>query len=203
LELVTNSDKPLVFKSQNNSLYQEFGGFKADNDVSSRNYGYWKPFRKFYPFAMLYYQTNFRREINSRWFGAMGYTWQMVQKPKTTLKLSGSLVYETSNFRNDQFNESAYNGSSEISLARATVYLAGWHRLADNKLRLYYSGYWQPGLESNPNNRFQFDLGIDFPIWKGLSATSQYTFSYEQVVTEDVLQEDRILTFGLSYQIKK
>ena len=203
LEIVTNSQKPFVFKSQNNSLYQEFSGFKADNDVNSRNYLYYKPFRKFYPFSMLYVQTNYRREIDSRWFGGLGYTWQVVQKPKTILKISGSLVYESTRFRSDQFNETEYNGSTEISLPRATLFLAGWHRLADSKLRLFYSGYWQPGLDGTPNNRFQLDLGIDVPLWKGLNATVQYSFSREQVVTTTVLQKDRILTFGLSYQLKK
>ena len=203
LEIVTNSQKALVFKSQNNSLYQEFSGFKADNDVNSRNYLYYKPFRKFYPFSMLYIQTNYRREIDSRWFGGLGYTWQVVQKPKTTLKISGSLVYESTQFRSDQFNETDYNGSDQISLSRATLYLAGWHKLAESKLSLFYSGYWQPGLDGTPNNRFQLDLGMDFPLWKGLNVTAQYSFSREQVVTTTVLQEDRILTFGLSYQLKK
>lgn len=203
LEVVNNTEKAIVFKSQNNSLYQEFSGFKADNDINSRNYFYYRPFRKFYPFSMLYFQTNYRREVDFRGFGGLGYTWQIMQKPKTNLKLSGSLIYETTHFRSDQFNETAYNGSDKISLARATVYFAAWHKLADSKLRLFYSGYWQPGLENTPNNRFQLDVGMDIPLWKGLNATALYTFSYEQVVTTTVLREDRILTFGLSYQLKK
>ncbi len=203
LEMVTNTEKAFVFKSQNNSLYQEFSGFKADNDINSRNYGYYRPFRKFYPFSMLYFQTNYRREIDCRWFGGLGYTWQVLQKPRSTIKLSGSLVYESTRFRSDQFNESTYNGTDQISLARATLYLAGWHKIADSKLRLYYSAYWQPGLDSTPNHRFQLDLGLDIPLWKGLNAALQYSFFKEQVVTSSVLQEDRILTFGLSYQLKK
>ncbi|GAB2502322.1 hypothetical protein GCM10027164_38190 [Algoriphagus taiwanensis] len=203
LEIVSNSQKSLVFKSQNNSLYQEFSGFRADNDINSRNYLYWKPFKKFYPFSMIYLQTNFRREVAFRGFGGLGYTWQVVQKAKTNLKLSASLVYESTRFRNDQFNESSYNGDNQISLARATLYLYAWHRLADSKLRFFYSGYWQPGLENIPNNRFQLDVGMNIPLWKGLNAMIQYSFSHEQVVTSSVLPDDRILTFGLSYQLTK
>ena len=203
LELVSNSKRNLVFKSQNNSLYQNFNGFKADNDLNSRNYLYLKPYRKFYPFSMINVQTNYRREIDFRGFGGVGYTWQVMQNQKTNIKLSGSLVYESTRFRSNQFNETAYNGSKEISLPRATVYLAGWHKLADSRIRLFYSGYWQPGLESIPNNRFQLDVGMDIPLWKGINATMQYSFSREQVVTSTVLEEDRILTFGLSYQLKK
>ncbi len=58
LELVTNSNKRLVVKSQNNSLYQAFSGFKADNDINSRNYFYYNPQQRVYAFAMLYVQIN-------------------------------------------------------------------------------------------------------------------------------------------------
>ncbi|WP_111669769.1 DUF481 domain-containing protein [Algoriphagus litoralis] len=203
LEIVSNSQNAFVFKSQANSLYQEFGGSKADNDLNSRNYLYYRPFRKFYPFSMLYVQTNFRREIDFRWFTGLGYTWQLIQKPRTTLKLSGSMVYETTRFQQNQYSEAKYNGSNTISLPRATLYLTGWHKLLDSKLRLFYSGYWQLGLDITPNNRFQMDLGLDLPIWKGLNASVQYSYSREQVVAISVLQEDRILTFGLSYQLKQ
>lgn len=46
LDMVVNNNKSLVFKSQNNSLYQQFGSFKADNDLNSRNYLYFKPQKK-------------------------------------------------------------------------------------------------------------------------------------------------------------
>ncbi len=202
-DLVSNSNKDLVFKSQNNSLYQEFSGFKADNDINSRNYLYFKSFRKYYPFAMFYLQTNYRRKIKSRVFGGAGYTWQVIQKPKTNLKLSGSVVYENSVFRSDQFKESFYNGSNSIPIWRGTVYLAGWHRLYDQKFRLFFTAYWQPGIEEVPNNRASLDIGFDLPVWKGLSAAAHYTYTYEQVVVSNVLQVDSILTFGLSYQLKK
>ena len=203
LELVSNSKSPWVFKSQNNSLYQKFSGYKADNDINSRNYLYFRPFRKYYPFAMVYLQTNYRREIKSRAFGGAGYTWQLVQQAKTNMKLSGSMVFENTSFRNTQFNESFYNGKSTIAIWRMTVYLAGWHRLLNQKLKLFYAAYWQPGMAHLPNNRVSVDLGFDLPVWKGLSANAQYNYTYEQVVTSSVLQRDRMFTFGMSYQLKK
>jgi len=202
LEFVTSSHNALVFKTLNNSLYQEFSGFKADNDINSRNYLYLNPYRKIYPFAMVYFQTNYRRAIDFRSFGGVGATWQIVQQPITTLKLSASLIYELTRFRGNQFNEVAYNGNETIELARATIYLAGWHKLVENRLRVYYSGYWQPGLNGTSNNRFQLDAGLDFPLWKGLNATLQYAYSFEQIVTASVKQNDQVLTYGLSYSIK-
>lgn len=203
LELVSNSKRSVVFKSQNNSLYQQFSGFKADNDMYSRNYLYYHPFRKVYPFAMVYLQTNYRRQIDFRWFGGVGTTWQFVQKPATNLKVSASVIYEETDFRNQQFNEEFYNGNKTIRLWRATAYLAGWHRLLNNGLRLFYTAYWQPGLDEVTNNRVQLDVGVDFPVWRGLSFLLQYNFYYEQIVAASGKQHDRILTFGASYQFKK
>lgn len=203
LELVTNSNRAIVFKSQSNSLYQSFSGYKADNDINSRNYFYHQPFRRVYPFAMIYLQTNYRRQVDFRWFGGAGATWQFVQKPKTNMKISASMVYEETDFGDIQFNEGFYNGDNTISLWRATAYLAGWHRVLDNRLKLFYNAYWQPGLDEVTNSRAQIDVGLDFPVWKGLSFLVQYNFTYEQVVTTSVKQHDRIFTFGISYQFKK
>ena len=52
-----------VIKTQNNSLYQAFYPVQADNDIFSRNYIYYKPQHKFYPFAIAYISTNYRRKI--------------------------------------------------------------------------------------------------------------------------------------------
>lgn len=203
LEIVSNSKNPVVFKTQNNNLYQEFSGYKADNDINSRNYLYYQPFKKVYPFAMIFLQTNYRRQIDFRWFGGAGATWQFVQKKHTNMKLSASLVYEATNFRNSVFNENFYNGNNTISLWRATTYLAGWHRLFAGKMKLYYSAYLQPGLDDVSNHRAQAEAGLDFPVWEGLNFLAQYGFYYEQIVIKTVKQEDRILTFGISYQLKK
>ncbi len=203
LEMVTNGKKSLVFKTQNNSLYQEFSGFKADNDLNNRNFLYFKPQNRFYPFALLYVQTNFRRKIDYRWFGGGGATWQFVRKSHSNLKLSGGFLYENTRFLGNQFNETFYNGSQNIALWRATIYLAGWHRIFGHKLKFFYNAYWQPAFEQVANNRMQADVGLELPMWKGLNFQMEYLLSYEQVVAQKVKELDRILTFGLSYQIKK
>jgi hypothetical protein len=203
LEMVTNGKKNFVFKSQNNSLYQEFSGFKADNDLNSRNFLYYKPQKSFYPFALLYVQTNFRRKIDYRWFGGAGITWQFVRKIHSNLKLSGGMLYENTRFTVNQFNEVFYNGSENIALWRATMYLAGWHRILNGKVKLFYNAYWQPGFEQVPNNRMQVDVGLELPVWKGLSFQTEYLLTYEQVTAQKVKEIDRLFTFGLSYQIRK
>jgi hypothetical protein len=203
VEILSNGTKTWVFKSQNNNLYQEFGNRKADNDLNSQNYLYYKPRKTFYPFAMTYLQTNFRRKINYRWFGGIGATWQFVNKTAGKMKLSAAVIKEVTDYRVNNFNESYYNGSDRINLYRATIYLAGWHKFFENLLKFYYTAYWQPGFDAVSNNRYQLDMGIDLPARNGLNVTVQYNLSYEAIVADKIFQTDRILSFGFNYLFQR
>lgn len=74
-----------VVKSQNSSLYQAFYSVEANNDIFSRNYIYYKPQRKIYPFAIAYISSNFRRKIDNRSFFGTGITWQVFNKKNMCL----------------------------------------------------------------------------------------------------------------------
>lgn len=195
--------KAWVLKSQNSSLYQTFGKIKADADVFSRNYLYYKPTGKIYPFAIAYVSTNYRRKVDSRYFIGAGATWQMIQAKQHTLKLSAAAVYESTKFAADRYNETKYNGQAKIALWRGSFYFAGWHHLFANRLRLYYDAFWQPGFNNNNNYRLQADAGVDVPLWKGLSFTAAYTFTHENIVVEKIKKIDKLLTFGLSYTFRQ
>lgn len=203
LELVLGLPAGLVFKSQNNTLYQEFGGWKADDDINSRNYLYHRPDRRLYPFAMAYLQSNFRLKIRQRFFAGAGMTLQVLRRPGHSLKTSASLVHESTAYTADQFNRAYYSGSGSIALWRPTLYVAGSHALGGGALRLSYSGYWQPGLDEVSNQRLQAEAGLAGNVWKGLSLTVQYLFFFEEVVPLAVLREDALLTFGLSYAFSR
>lgn len=203
LEIVGRLSESLVFKSQNNTLYQEFSGWKADDDINSRNFLYFNPQQRVYPFAMAYLQTNYRLNINLRYFAGVGGTWQVVRNENHILKFSGSVVYEETDYTVNNFNDSFYNGNTEIKIWRPTVYLIGTSRFSNNKIRLHYTAYWQPGIEQVSNQRFQAETGFEFNVWKGLSFTTQYLFIYEEVVPMNVKQKDALLTVGINYQFKK
>ncbi|MFN3301083.1 MAG: DUF481 domain-containing protein [Sediminibacterium sp.] len=203
LELMVKISPSFTFKSQNNSLYQEFSGFKADNDINSRNYLYYKPQNRLYPFAMAFVQTNFRLKIDSRFFTGAGLTYQIIRENNHSLKLSGSVVYEETRFSKILFNESYYNDKNLIAIWRPTLYIAGIHKFSEGKVKFNYSAYWQYGIDQVQNQRLQAEIGLDFKLWKGLSITGQYLFLFEQVVPEKILQKDGILTFGLVYQFAK
>lgn len=203
LELVSNGKKSLVFKSQASSLYQEFGNRKADNDLYSRNFLYYKPRARFYAFSMAFIQTNFRHKIDYRCFAGVGGTCQLIKKANHSLKLSAAIIGEDTKYASNLFNETYYNGSENISLWRATVYIAGVHRIFENKLKLFYNGNWQPAFDKVANNRVQLDFGAEMIVWKRLNFQIEYIFNYEQVVVNQVKKTDRILVFGINYQLKK
>jgi hypothetical protein len=190
----------LVFKSQNNSLYQNIYAVKADNDLFSRNYLYFSPHRKIYPYLIGYISSNYRRKIDFRYFAGAGLTVQLLRNQKQLLKLSGNLVYEKTVFADTVFNDAHYNGLSRQSLFRATAYMNGWVLLFQKKLRLAYDVYWQPALSRISNNRLSAEITADIPLYHGLSFTLLHRWTNETVVVRRVQSNDQLLTWGLSYQ---
>lgn len=202
LEFTYSPTKSWVLKSQNSSLYQAFFGVKADNDIFSRNYIYYNPQRKVYPFAIAYISANFRRKIDIRYFTGAGLTWQAINTKNNVLKFSASAVYEATKFKVSSYNYPEYDGDSNITCWRGTLYLGGWNYLLKEHVRLYYDAYWQPAFNNRNNYRTQFDIGADIPIWKGLSFNMLFAYTHENVVAEKIKQDDKIVTFGLAYNIK-
>lgn len=202
LDFTFSPQKNWVIKSQNSSLYQAFYSVEADNDIFNRNYIYYKPQHKVYPFAIAYISTNYRRKIDNRYFAGAGLTYQVINTKINVLKLSASTVYETTHFKSNSYNYNEYNGDDKINLWRGTLYIGGWNYFLEKHIRLYYDAYWQPAFNHSNNYRTQVDVGVDFPIWKGLSFNALYAFTHENVVIEKVKQEDKILTFGIAYNLK-
>lgn len=202
LEFSYSPVRDVVFKSQNSSLYQSFSSVKADNDIFSRNYIYWKPQKRVYPFGIFYLSANYRRKIDTRLFAGAGLTLQLLNKTLFVLKVSASTVYEETRFSRSSYNYSVYNGKAKISLWRGTLYTGGWNYLFHKHLRFYYDAYWQPAFNNSNNFRTQLDAGLDFLVWKGLSFNALYTYAHENVVASGVKQDDTILTFGLAYFLK-
>jgi len=203
LDFTFSPQKNWVIKSQNSSLYQAFYSTEADNDIFSRNYIYYKPQNKVYPFAIAYISTNYRRKINFRYFAGAGTTYQLINTKNIVLKLSASAVYEATKFADSVYNYAEYNGNENINLWRGTLYIGGWSYLLQNHLRLYYDAYWQPAFNNSNNYRTQVDIGADFPVWKGLSFNVLFAYTHENVVIANIQQDDKILSFGLAYNLRQ
>lgn len=189
-----------VFKSQNSALYQSFSGVKADNDLFSRNYLYYQPAKRVYPFGIAYISSGYRRKINSRYFAGLGATLQLVRRQWLTLKYSASVVYEQTLFRERVYNFSHYNGQQRLKTWRATLYTAGNGRIGSGKLRYYFDAFWQSAFADAKNYRVQADAGIELPVYRGLSFTASCSYFHEHLVVSSVRRDDTILGFGISYQ---
>lgn len=203
LDLTVTPIEYFVFKTQNTYLYQAFFNKKADEDLSSRNFIYWKPQKTVYPFVMFFASKSFRRNIDFRYFAGFGATWQIIKHQGHTLKVALSGIYEQTNFSKTLFNKNEYDGSEKITTPRATVWLFGKHQIVKDKISFHYECFLQPSVEKNNNLRWQTEAGLDIFLTKKFSFTTNYLYTYESVVTLGQKDFDSILTFGLSYQIRK
>ena len=113
--------KKYVFKSNNSYVYQEFGKQKADEDILSLNFLYFNPEKKIYPLILGLVSTNFRRQIDLRYLLGAGVTFQILNSKTHWLKFSISSEYEHTNFNNNNFNQSEYDGKHTIYTYRGTI----------------------------------------------------------------------------------
>jgi hypothetical protein len=190
--------KKWLFKTQNSYVYQEFGKQKADEDILSLNFLYFNPERRVYPQLLGFASTNFRRRIDLRYLLGAGVTFKILDQEKYALKVSLSSEYEQTDFRTDIFNREAYNGNSSIHTFRSTIWINGRYQLFDKKVVLSHESYFQPSLEQGDNYRWRADLGLELPVWKFLNFKINYLHFFESIVAESQVEEDRILTFGLT-----
>ncbi len=190
--------KKWVFKTNNSYVYQEFGKEKADEDILSLNFLYFNPERKFYPLALGFISTNFRREIDVRYLFGAGVTYQVLNKNKNWLKFSITGEYEQTNFSETDFNISEYDGSKSINTLRGTIWVNGKYHLFKNKLILTHESYVQPSLEQSNNYRWRADLGLELPVWKFLNFKINYLHTFESIVIEGQKRQDKFLTLGFT-----
>ncbi len=122
-----------------------------------------------------------------------------MQKPRQSIKLSGNVLYEESTYSKELFNYQQFNGSDQIKAFWSTLYLSGFHQLNNANIKLTYELYWQQSWEDKVNFRYQLFTGVDFKVIKGFSVQSRIIYAFENIISENVLQQDLLWTWGLSY----
>lgn len=188
--------KKWVYKTSNSYVYQEFGQDKADEDILSLNFLYLNPERKFYPLALAFISTNFRRKIDLRYLLGGGVTYEILDKKEDWLKVALSSEYEKTKFGSTDFTISEYDGNKNIETFRTTIWLNGKHKLFKDKLIITHESYYQPSLEDENNYRWQTDIGLELPLWKYLNFKINYIHTFESVVIANQKRRDNILTLG-------
>ncbi|GAB4397239.1 MAG: hypothetical protein OHK0053_13300 [Microscillaceae bacterium] len=189
-----------LFKTQNVYLRQSFFSQKADEDIYSRNFIYFLPQRRVFPFGLAFIATNFRRKIDWRYFAGGGISWQILRRPLQNIRLALSGVFENTRFALSQFNLAEYNGQETVAATRLGLWLFGRHRLGLPALSLAYEAYFQPALDVPNNYRGQTTLTLDGRLSPALALQITYLFAFEKLVAREQRQSDQLLTFGLSIQ---
>lgn len=190
--------KKWVFENSNSYVYQAFGKVKADEDILSLNFLYFNPDRRIYPLALAFMCTNFRRAIDSRYLVGGGATFQLVRKKDKMLKFSLTCEYEATEFDQTVYNRSEFNGQSNINTLRGTIWINGKYELFKKKMILTHESYFQPSLENSQNYRWRAEVGLSLPVWKYLDFTINFIDTFESIVIQEQVQEDRFLTFGFN-----
>ena len=201
-EFVKSLPNHFVFKTQNQYLYQKIVGRKADENIESRNFLYLNPKATIYPYAIAFLSTNYRREIDKRYFGGLGITYQLINTHINNLKLSGNGLYEESHYTQQSFNESQFDGNSRLEAFWYSAYVSGFLILNSSSIRLVYELYWQQSLETSINYRYHIVTGLDFKVFKNLGLQTRYEYTYENVIVLGNKSSDTLWTWGVILNIK-
>jgi hypothetical protein len=175
-----------------------FGGFPTERDLFSRNFFYLRPHARLYPYAMLWAETNLRRNLDLRLQGGVGMSWVAVRQHRAQLKTSVTLTAESARFGSDRFLDSAYNGNRTLQTLRGTVRIFGRVQpLATSKCVLRFEAWAQPALTDAGNIRLHADAALDWPIAGKTAFRVAFNYNRESVVPVGVMPADAFLTFGL------
>ena len=112
--------KNTTFRTQNSYVLQEFGGDKADEDILSLNFININSHKRFHPLLLGFFSTNFRRQIDDRYIFGGGFSYQLINKNKYSLRISLTGEFEHTEFNTTDFKIDDYDGESEINTWRST-----------------------------------------------------------------------------------
>lgn len=194
-------NRTFVFKTQNQLLFQQFSGFTTDNDIYSRNFIYFTPSARYYPFLLSFVQTNLRRQLDLRYFHGIGGTIRLLDHPNHRIKSSLAFVYERTNFSGSDYNVDAFDGDRTLVFYRPIAYIDSHHQLSKD-VGLAITAYYMPTLNTT-NQRLNINASASFQLVKQLSLQLMYRYEYEQIVIAQVSQSDQVFTVGLGYQFKQ
>jgi Protein of unknown function, DUF481 len=181
----------------------------VENDFLTRNYLRLQPGKKWYGFAMAAYENNYRRSIGRRLLAGAGTAYNFYRKEKDFLRISLAGAFETALYKADTFNISFYNGRYKIRETRAIIRFGGRHTLLPGRLVFTHDTWLMQGLRNTANRRWHSLLGVQVPVYKGLSFKTDFDYTAETVTVSaknpfgyPSSSSDWVLSFGLSYDIK-
>lgn len=195
---LTIIQEPWAVRFSNTYQYGTVSGKLTENDLFSRNFFYLFPGNEVYPYLMGWIETNKRRNFSLRYQIGPGFSLGFINHKSSLVKISFTVTYELTNYRNSIYSDEKYNGKNNIDLFRGTIRLFGKHKFFQNKINLAYEIWGQQAFDDKENNRFYGNIVLEFPLTQLLSFRTGYNHYYESIVLSGVKPRDGFFFFGIS-----
>lgn len=151
--------------------------------------------RRFYYLAFSSYEKSNLRKINSRFIGAGGIGFKLVQKKTIYLSITNVLLYEKTDFvLNEKF--------PDRNLWRNSTRLFGEYQFDNSKLSISHTIFFQPSI-TEKNLRWNGNLILRYQVSKNVSFRSTMENSYESVIVPGRKNNDFRWTFGVVFEGRK
>jgi len=194
---VLDNKKGFGLKSSNTYVYGTFGNFKTEDDLFSRNFLYFKPKARVYPYLMYFFGQDFRHRIWQRHQAGVGGSLRLLQTKDNQLKFSLTVSREFTQYHSANFQEYDNEGSRELTLNRLTLSFFGRHHFG--KLRFGYELWAQPALSDTPETfRYHTDAFLNYKIGKIISLQTALNVNYEELALVGVERNDVVWSFGVA-----
>lgn len=187
-----------AFRSSNTYQYGTSGAFTTENDLFLKQFLYWQPRSRVYPYLMVWTESNRRRDYRLRYQLGPGISWGVLSKELHQLKLSATLTLEQTHFNRSFPSNSPNAGQSSIQTPRATLRLYGQHRIGPRGWRLRYEMWGQPSLRYIDNYRLHGDWSWELPVSKVVALRTTFNYNYERVVLPQVKRQDTFWVLGIT-----
>ncbi|MFN8277002.1 MAG: DUF481 domain-containing protein [Chitinophagales bacterium] len=189
------------FSARERYTFGTFGKYHTENDLLLRNFIYFIPEKRVYPYVMAWFQTHERQRLLFRYQIGPGVTVVPLRRSGQIIKLSATATYEQNWYKEDSLVFLGDYTRKQYGTFRATVRLFGSHWAVKKVLWLYYEVLFQQSLTNINNWRIFAEGGVNAQLPKGFSMRTYVSYEYQQVHVKSEKPNDLILNVGVNYRI--
>ena len=192
---IKHVQQPWGFITSNTYRYGTLSRVKREDDIGTKNYLYWHPHHRLYPYGLLWVESNLRQKLGVRWMLGGGVTKVAVQQPDLLIKLTAGFVWEKNRYLKDVPELESRGNGYEPSRWRARLFarFAAWEGAVKGNVEAWYMPAWN----FNSDYRYYIDGNIDVPVKAGWSFRAHGQFLYNNWIVPGTSRGDLLITYGL------
>jgi len=180
--------------------YGTFGNVISERDLLSRNFVYYRPEQRFYPYLMLWFQTHERQRLGFRYQAGAGVTWGTLRSKQQLLKISATITCEGNDYKEGNLTLMADTLVTGYQTFRITGRVFGSHVVVNDVMNGYYEALFQQALDNAGNWRVFAESGINIRVTKAFAMRTYMNYEYQTVHVRTERPADLILNVGASYR---